>query len=108
MKSQVKLQKTAEVTYIEANKQETSFRVTYLEVRRKKKKRELLFWWRKHKMKNKCYVFSSHKQRNKVWMVYLECKLQQDRYRSCIFKLESYKTVETKYLETSQQQTKYR
>ena len=43
MKSKVKLQKTAEVTYIEANKQETSFRVTYLEVRRKKKKKGLLF-----------------------------------------------------------------
>ena len=31
-------------------------------------------------MKNKCDVFNGYKQRNKVRLVYLECKLQQDSY----------------------------
>ena len=30
-------------------------------------------------MKGKCYVFSGYKQRNKVHLVYLECRLQQDK-----------------------------
>ena len=38
-------------------------------------------------MKGKYYVFCSHKQKNKVFFVYLECKLQQDSYGWCILKL---------------------
>ena len=49
-------------------------------------------------MKGKCYVFSGYEQRNKVCFVYLECKLQQDRYGWCIFKLKCQKAVETKQL----------
>ena len=30
-------------------------------------------------MNGKCYVFSGYKQRNKVCLLYLERKLQQDR-----------------------------
>ena len=30
--------------------------------------------------KCKCYVFRGYKQRNKAYVVYLECKLQQQRY----------------------------
>ena len=37
-------------------------------------------------MKAECYIFSSYKQRNKVWLVYLKCKLQQDTYGSFILK----------------------
>ena len=35
-------------------------------------------------MKGKCYVFSGYKQKNKVFLVYLEKKLQQDRCGWCI------------------------
>ena len=31
-------------------------------------------------MKAKCYGFNGYKQRNKVSLVYLESKLQEDRY----------------------------
>ena len=34
---QIKLQKTKEVTYLKANKQQTRYRLTYLKVGRKKK-----------------------------------------------------------------------
>ena len=37
----------------------------------------LTFSQRKDIMKRKCYVFSKYKQRNKVCVVYLECKLQK-------------------------------
>ena len=38
----------------------------------------------KDRMKRKYYIFSSYKQRNKVSLVYLEGKLQQDRHGWCI------------------------
>ena len=50
-------------------------------------------------MKEKCYVFAGYKQRNNVWLIYLECKLQQDRYGWRIFKLKLQKTAERRYLE---------
>ena len=40
---QVKLQKTKEVTYLEDNKPETSFRLTYLKAERKKRELRLMF-----------------------------------------------------------------
>ena len=39
-------------------------------------------------------VFSRYKQRNKERLVYLESKLRQDRYGSCIFKLKCRQTEE--------------
>ena len=67
-----------------------------------------MFWTPKDRMKDKCYVFSCYKQRNKVRLGYLECKLQHDRYGWCIFKLKCQKTIEKIYLETSKQQADYR
>ena len=68
----------------------------------------LMFWRPKDIMEGKCYVFSGHKQRNKVCLVYLECKLKQDRYRWSTFKLKCQKTVERTYLETSKLQRRHR
>ena len=75
------------------------------EVRRKVR---LKFWRQKDSMKGKCYPFSGFKQRNKAYLVYLECKLQEDSYGWCSFKLKCGKTVEITYLETSKQQTRCR
>ena len=50
-------------------------------------------------MKDKCYVFSGNNQRNKEYLAYLECQLQQDRYGWCIFKLKCKQTEERTYLE---------
>ena len=47
------------------------------------KKVRLIFLRPKDKMKSKCYVFSSYKQTNKVWFVYLQCKLQQESCAWC-------------------------
>ena len=47
-------------------------------------------------MKVKFCVFSCYKQTNKVCLVYLECKLQQDSIAWCIFKLEYRKTIKKK------------
>ena len=62
MQLQVKLQKTAEITYLEANKQQTKdniYRVTRgFEVRKK-----LRLMFRKDSMKGKCYVVSGYKQK---------------------------------------------
>ena len=60
-------------------------------------------------MKGKCCVFNGYQQRNKVFLVYLQWKLQQDGYGSCIFKLKCQRTVEKTYLQKKkQQQTRYR
>ena len=59
-------------------------------------------------MKGKYCGFSGYKQRNKVCLVYLETKQQQNGYGSCVFKLKCQKTVERTYLETNKQQTRYR
>ena len=58
-------------------------------------------------MKGKPFVFRVYKQKIKVPFLYLECKLQENRYGRWIFKLKRYKTLETTYLETIKQQTKY-
>ena len=54
-------------------------------------------------MNAKSYVFSGYKQWYKVLLVYLESKLQQDRYGWCIFKIKSSKIVENTYLERRKQ-----
>ena len=59
-------------------------------------------------MKGKCYVFSRCKQRKKVYFGYLECKLEENGYVRCTFKLKGQKTIERTYLETGKQQTRYR
>ena len=59
-------------------------------------------------MKGKSYVFSYYKQINKVCLVYLECKLHQDRYDWCISNLKCQRTVESTYLKTGKQETRYR
>ena len=46
-----------------------------------KKKVRLIFSSPKDRLKDKCYLFSLCKQRNQVPFLYLERKLQQDRYR---------------------------
>ena len=66
-----------------------------------------MFWKPKDSMKGKCYIFSSYKQTNKVCLVYLEWKLQQDSYGWYILKLKDQKAVERTYLEASKQQTSY-
>ena len=73
---ELKLQKTVELTYLEANKQQTTYHLTYSEV-------------------SKCYVFSGDKLRNKMPLVYSECKLEKDRCDRCIFNLKCWKTIET-------------
>ena len=67
-----------------------------------------MFWRAKDSMKRKCYFFSGYKQRKNMCLVYLEWKLQQDRYRWCIFKLKYHKTVEKAYLHRRKQQTAHR
>ena len=76
-----------------------------LEVRRKGK---FMFSTTKDSMKGKYYVFSGYKQRNKVFLVYLDCKHQQDRYGWYFFKLNRQKTAEKTYLEKSKPTTRYR
>ena len=39
-----------------------------------------MFWKPNDSIKGKCYVFRVYKQRNKVRLVYSECKLQQYSY----------------------------
>ena len=71
-----------------------------------RKKSRVMFWKSKDCIKSKCSVFSSFKQRTKVCMVYLECKLQEYRYGWCLFDLKCYETVYRTYSERSKQQTK--
>ena len=74
----VRLQKTAEITYLEAKKAKKVSPNIFRALEGKKKVR-FMFLMKKSSMKSKCYIFSSYKQRNKVCLVYLECKLQPDR-----------------------------
>ena len=39
-----------------------------------------MFWKPKDSKEGKCYLFSGYKQRNKVCLVYLGGKLQEDSY----------------------------
>ena len=67
-----------------------------------------MFWRPNDSMKGKCYVFSCYKQRNKLCLVYLDFKLQQDSYGWCIFKLKYQEKEERTYLETSKQKRRWR
>ena len=44
--------------------------------------------------------------KNKVCLVYLECKLQQDRRSQCNYKLKCLKTAEISYLQAKKEQNK--
>ena len=81
MQLQVKLQKATEITYLEANKELRSKNEVRTKVR-------LMFWRWNDSMKGKYHVFIGYKQRNKVCLVYLECKPQKDRYGWSIYKLK--------------------
>ena len=72
------------------------------------RKIRLMFSRPKGSMKGKCYVCSGYKQRNNVCLLYLECKMRQERYRWCIFKLKRQKTLKRTNLENAKQQTRYR
>ena len=87
MQLQCKPQKTAEITYLEANKQKTKNRVTLWRFWGNTKVR-LIFLGTEDSMKGKCYVFSASNEKKKVWYIYLECKLREDSYDWCIFKLK--------------------
>ena len=41
-----------------------------------RKKVQLMFWRLKYTIKRKCDSFSCYKERNKVFFLYLECKMQ--------------------------------
>ena len=81
---------------LEANKTETRYCLIYLG-----KKVRLVFWKSKDTIKVKCDVFRVYIQRNKTFSVYLGCKLEDDGYGECIFKLQCQETVQRTYLETS-------
>ena len=80
MQLQVKLGKTAEMTYLKATKEIGTSFLTYLQVPKYEKKVRLRVCRPQATMKGKCYVFGSYKQRNQVRFVYLECKLQEDTH----------------------------
>ena len=63
--------------YFQANKPEKRSCLAYLEV---SKKEPFMFCRPKNSMKSKCYVFSDYKQRNKMSLVFLGGKLQEDSY----------------------------
>ena len=54
----------------------------------------LVFWRAKKSMTGKCYVARGYKQRNQVFLLYLECNREQHTYGWCIFKLNLKKTVD--------------
>ena len=76
MKLQLKLEKKAEIIYLEAKKVLRNIIAGF----KGRKNVRLIFSTPSDIMKDKCYVFSSYKQRYKVWLVYLKCKLHEDSY----------------------------
>ena len=82
------LQKSIERTYLETSKQERRYRLTHLEISKKEERCDWNFWMPNESVKGKCYIFRGTKQSNKLSFVYLECKLQEDRYDEWIFKIK--------------------
>ena len=103
MQLQVTMPKTAEITYLEANKEQTRQCLTYLELSKLDQRYGWCFWSPNDSLKYKHDIFSGYKQTSKVCLVYLESKLQQDRYGWCICKLKCKKLVERRYLERNKQ-----
>ena len=69
MRWQVKHQKTTELTYLEAKKQQTRHRLIYFRGFVVRKKNIINVLKSKNSMKGKCYAFSRYKQKNKVCLV---------------------------------------
>ena len=86
MQLQVKLQKKAEITYLEGSNQQTRLTANMFRWFEVRKKVVLMFSRPHESMKTKCYLFRGYKQRYRVFSVYLECKLEQESYRVSIFK----------------------
>lgn len=59
----------------------------------------------KRQHESKHYVFNGCKQRNKMWLVSLEGKLQEDSYGRPILTWKCLKMLESLYLGTSKKQT---
>ena len=57
-------------------------------------------------MKGKCYVFSGHKQRNKVWLVYFYSVNCNKIAMANAFSSQNRKLVERAYLEKSNQKAR--
>ena len=79
-KLQLKLEKKAEIIYLEAKKKKKRVLRNIIPGFKGRKNVRLIFSAPSDIMKDKCYVFSSYKQRNKVWLVYLKRKLHKDSY----------------------------
>ena len=84
MELQFKLQKTAQITYLQEKKQQTKVLRNIFSGFKFRRNVKLMFWTPKDSIKRKWCLFSGYKQRNKVSLVYLDGKLQQDRYGWCI------------------------
>ena len=100
---------TTEITSLQANKQETRYRLKDLEVSKLEQSYGWCFEGQSTTPKvNGTFSAVKKKKKKKVSLVYLECKLQQGRYGWCIYKLKCKKTVRRTSLDRSKQQTRYR
>ena len=80
MELQVERQKIEQIMYLEGNKHEKKVSPNIygrFEIRRKVR---WIILRLKDSMKSKCDVFSGYKEGNKVFFVYLECKLNRDSH----------------------------
>ena len=80
MQLQVKPQKAAKIMYLEKKKQQTRYHLTYFKGFEVTRKARFFFSRPKSSMKVKRCVFGGYKQRNKVCLVNLRWKLQENRY----------------------------
>ena len=80
--------KTEEITYLEAINRKKNVPPIIFRGFGVRKKVGLMFWRSQDSMKSKCYRFSNYKERNKVCVVYLECKPQEDRYSLIPFQVK--------------------
>ena len=58
-----------------------------------------MFWRPDHSMKVNWDVLRDYKETSKVCFVYLECKLQQDRYVWCMFDVYASSNARKRYKE---------
>ena len=95
--------------YLEGNKKQIWYSLTYLEVLKFEQGSGSFFERQTRTSKLiDMHVFRGFKQTSKVYFVFLEGKLQEYRYVSCIYKFKCHKTVERRYLATRKQQARYR
>ena len=74
----LKCLKTVEITYLQAEEQQTRYCLTYLELWKKEQRYGWCFQDRRTTPKVNEH-FQPLKANNKVCLVHLQCKLQQDR-----------------------------